>query len=256
MIYFYSEFLKFANLHSVTITPLFEYYQADSKPFMWALIVLPLVSIFIIFNINYFYGKNSVKLFDYALYLSAISFGISLMLLFQMGGELSFMQALLYFNMSPLSNTHWLIFGVDYISLSLIILTNLFIYLCILSIRTEEIRGKFEASELINKLFFIQWGLVCAFSSLDLLGFFVFFEATLIPIFTIILQGGSRERKTRASYLIALYTLFGSIFMLFNILYLSNKYNTTSYLVLYSQGINASTLISIEDQKILWITFF
>lgn len=256
MTYFYSEFLKFANLHSVTITPLFEYYQADSKPFMWALIVLPLVSIFIIFNVNYFYGKNSVKLFDYALYLSAISFGISLMLLFQMGGELSFMQALLFFNMSPLSNTHWLIFGVDYISLSLIILTNLFIYLCILSIRTEEIRGKFEISELINKLFFIQWGLVCAFSSLDLLGFFVFFEATLIPIFTIILQGGSRERKTRASYLIALYTLFGSIFMLFNILYLSNKYNTTSYLVLYSQGLNSSTLISIEDQKLLWITFF
>jgi NADH:ubiquinone oxidoreductase subunit 4 (subunit M) len=87
--------------------------------------------------------------------------------------------------------------------------------------------------------------LVCAFSALDLLGFFIFFEATLIPIFTIILQGGSRERKTRASYLIALYTLFGSIFMLFNILYLSNKYGTTNYIILYNSQISAL------DQKIL-----
>jgi NADH-ubiquinone oxidoreductase chain 4 len=77
------------------------------------------------------------------------------------------------------------------------------------------------------------------------LGFFVFFEATLIPIFLIILQGGSRERRTRASYLIALYTLFGSVFMLFNIIYLFNKYGTTNYLILYSSK------ISIEDQKIL-----
>jgi len=78
----------------------------------------------------------------------------------------------------------------------------------------------------------------------------VFFEVTLIPIFTIILQGGSRERRTRASYLIALYTLFGSIFMLFNIIYLLNKYGTTNYLLL------CNDFIDIEDQKILWITFF
>ena len=36
------------------------------------------------------------------------------------------------------------------------------------------------------------------------------------PIFLIILRGGSRARKTRASFLIAIYTLFGSIFMLYN----------------------------------------
>lgn len=61
----------------------------------------------------------------------------------------------------------------------------------------------------------------------------------------IILQGGSRERRARASYLIAIYTLFGSIFMLFNILYLDNKYGTTNYLILYNSN------ISLEDQKLL-----
>jgi NADH:ubiquinone oxidoreductase subunit 4 (subunit M) len=59
----------------------------------------------------------------------------------------------------------------------------------------------------------------------------------------IILQGGSRERRTRASYLIAIYTLFGSIFMLFNILYFLTKFGTTNYLVLYT------TEISSFDQK-------
>jgi len=129
--------------------------------------------------------------------------------------------------------------------MSLIILTNLFIFLCILSINFIEIYGKFSLTTLILQLFFIQWGLNCAFSSLDLLSFYIFFEATLIPIFMIILQGGSRERRTRAGYLIALYTLFGSIFMLFNIIYLANKYGTTNYLILYALN------ISVEDQKLL-----
>jgi len=63
----------------------------------------------------------------------------------------------------------------------------------------------------------------------DILGFFIFFEITLLPIYLIILLYGSRERKIRASYMIALYTLFGSIFMLFNILYLYSKFGTTNF---------------------------
>ncbi|MCP4063163.1 MAG: hypothetical protein GY740_07845 [Gammaproteobacteria bacterium] len=68
--------------------------------------------------------------------------------------------------------------------------------------------------------------------TVDILGFFIFFESTLIPIFFIVLLLGSRERRIRASYLISIYTLFGSIFMLFTILYLYNKIGTSSYLVL------------------------
>jgi len=234
-----------------------EYGQPVTKNIMGFLLVFPLFSLIFMYFSYYFVNRNAFKLYDYALYLSATSFGISLWLLCRLSESVTSMQALSYFRFSPFSAPYpWLVFGVDFISLSLIILTNLFIYLCILSIRFQEIRGKFEPVELINKLFFIQFGLVCAFSSMDLLGFFVFFEATLIPIFTIILQGGSRERRSRASYLIALYTLFGSVFMLFNILYLSNKYDTTNYLILYSFGSNSELLISAEDQKILWITFF
>lgn len=164
--------------------------------------------------------------------------------------ENTFFQNIFSIEVSPLTQNHWIYFGIDFISLSLIILTNLFIYLCILSLNVLEIKTKYSLTEILNKLFFIQWGLVCAFSSLDLISFFIFFEATLIPIFQIILQGGSRERKSRAGILIALYTLLGSIFMLFNIIYIFNKYGTTNYLYLYTLNFD------IEDQKILWITFF
>jgi len=217
------------------------------KSCLFFLLVFPLVCIGMIYFFKFF--SLQTKLLNLALYLSTISFIVSLLTIVAFNSSLTF-QAIISITLSPLSNIYWLTFALDSISLSLIVLTNLFIYLCILSIRFQEIRGKFELTELLNKLFFIQWGLVCAFSALDLLGFFIFFEATLIPIFTIILQGGSRERKTRASYLIALYTLFGSIFMLFNILYLSNKYGTTNYIILYNSQ------ISPLDQKILWITFF
>jgi len=166
-----------------------------------------------------------------SLYLSLVSFVMfPLYLLVRNDHSEIFIPFKYSVSLSPLIAEDLLFFGVDIISISLMILTNLFIYLCILSIRYIELKKKFSSYNLITKLFFIQWGLLGAFSSLDLISFFIFFEATLIPIFMIILQGGSRERKTRASYLIAIYTLFGSIFMLFNIIFLYNKYGTTNYL--------------------------
>lgn len=222
----------------------------SSKSLLFYLINFPLFCIIIIFFFGLTHTSWIKEMHEISLWLSAFSFIASISLLLFLNKSGLHFQSLFQVTISPFRINGWFTFGVDYISMSLIVLTNLFIYLCILSLRFVEIRGKYIPSEFINKLFFIQWGLLGAFSSLDLLGFFVFFEATLLPIFMIILQGGSRERKTRAGYLIALYTLFGSVFMLFNIIYLLNKYGTTNYIVLYSQD------ISQEDQKILWITFF
>ena len=218
--------------------------------FFCFLLNFPLFCLILIFFLSYFFKMQVTKIHNIALYLSGISFLLMLFFLSFLNKTNTFFQIQINLKITPLIPQSWLEFGVDYISMSLMVLTNLFIYLCIFAIRSPEIRGKFLISELINKLFFIQWGLLCAFSAFDLLSFFIFFEATLIPIFMIILQGGSRERKTRAGYLIAIYTLFGSIFMLYNIFYLFNKYGTTNYLWLY--GLN----ISLNDQKILWITFF
>jgi NADH:ubiquinone oxidoreductase subunit 4 (subunit M) len=70
------------------------------------------------------------------------------------------------------------------------------------------------------------------FTSLDILLFYLFFEAVLIPMFLIIGIYGSRERRIRASYLLFLYTLFSSIFMFLAILYIDYKTGTTQYTIL------------------------
>ena len=205
-------------------------------------LILPLISIVWLMLNNSVFEKQK-KL---ALYLAVINFIVSLMILFNLNqNEIPFQAKITWYiwNMG-------IVFGVDFISMSLIILTNLFIFLCILSIRNSDIYGKYTFKEILLLLFFIQWGLLGAFSVLDLLGFFIFFEATLVPIFLIILRGGSRERKARASFLIALYTLFGSIFMLFNIIYILNKFGSTNYEYLLKLKFSAT------DQKILWLTFF
>jgi len=64
------------------------------------------------------------------------------------------------------------------------------------------------------------------------------------------LQWGSRERKVRASFLIFLYTLLGSIFLFFNIFYLKSKTGSVDYIYLLS------IFFSKRDQLFLWITFF
>lgn len=107
-----------------------------------------------------------------------------------------------------------------------------------------------ESWEIFIYLAFLQFAVAYTFSVIDILGFFVFFEMTLIPIYFLVLVFGSRERKIRASYLISIYTLFGSIFMFFNILYLFSKFGTTNYF----------HLLNIQftefDARFLWLTFF
>jgi len=216
-------------------------------------LLLPLLGIFIsliLINIPTILKKKNFNILQMqqkiSLWITAITFISSLILLLLLNKNEPYFQAMMSIS---LWNTK-ILFGVDFISMSLIILTNIFIYLCILSLRNSDIYGKYTFNEILLLLYFIQWGLLCAFSVLDLLAFFIFFEATLVPIFLIILRGGSRERKARASFLIGLYTLLGSIFMLFNIIYILNKFGSTNYIYLLT------IKISNLDQKILWLTFF
>lgn len=137
-------------------------------------------------------------------------------------------------------------FGVDAISALFILLTTVCTYICLLH---ADQSNKKSWTALIS-MFFLQWSVISAFMAFDLLAFFIFFETTLIPIFLIILLLGSRERRVRASYMISIYTLFGSIFMLFNIFYLISKLSTSNYLQLLSLD------LSTTDFRFWWILFF
>jgi NADH:ubiquinone oxidoreductase subunit 4 (subunit M) len=62
---------------------------------------------------------------------------------------------------------------------------------------------------------------------LDLVIFYVFFEAVLIPMFLVIGIWGSRLRKIKAAYQFFLYTLTGSLLMLLGILVVISQVGTT-----------------------------
>ena len=91
--------------------------------------------------------------------------------------------------------------------------------------------------------------MVGTFCSLDILMFYIFFEAVLIPMFLIIgIWGG--ERRIYASFKFFLYTLLGSVLMLIAIIFIY-KYTQTMNIA-YLQG----NFFPKNIQIILWLAFF
>lgn len=97
---------------------------------------------------------------------------------------------------------------------------------------------------------FLESILFGVFSSLDIILFYILFEAVLIPMYLVIGVYGSRQRRIRASYLLFLYTLFSSIFMFLAILYIYFSFGTTDY-----QTLRAVQIGNLEG-KLCWLAFF
>lgn len=138
-----------------------------------------------------------------------------------------------------------LVFGLDGLSLFFFILSSFLIFLCILFIFHDKHLRFF-----ILNLFIIELLLLAVFSVLDILLFYIFFEAILIPMFLIVGIWGSRDRKIWAVYLLFFYTLCGSLLLLLGILYIyiiTGTFNI-EYLLNYN--------FSETEQYYLWLAFF
>lgn len=107
-----------------------------------------------------------------------------------------------------------------------------------------------QAKDYCIAFFFLESILFFVFSSLDVMVFYILFEAVLIPMFLIIGFYGSRERRIRSSYMLFLYTLISSIIMFISILFLFFKYGSTDYLILRSVQLDAFS------EKMCWFAFF
>jgi proton-translocating NADH-quinone oxidoreductase chain M len=136
-------------------------------------------------------------------------------------------------------------FGLDGISIFLFLLTSLLIFLCIIFILNE----KFLKFYVLN-LFCIQLLLLLVFSVLDLLLFYIFFEAILVPLYLLVGIWGSRARKVRAAYLLFFYTLVGSLVMLLGLIYIFNKVGCLNFEYLFRY------VFSFNEQYWLWLAFF
>ena len=118
----------------------------------------------------------------------------------------------------PQFNIHYHL-GVDGISL-LFVLLNSFITILVVVAGWTVVESRVAQ---YNAAFLVMSGLLNGvFAALDAVLFYVFFEATLIPMFIIIGVWGGPNR-VYAAVKFFLYTLFGSLLMLVALLYLYQK---------------------------------
>jgi len=118
--------------------------------------------------------------------------------------------------------------GVDGISLWLVLLTTLLVPISILSSWTA-IRKR-ELSYYIFMLL-LAAAMIGVFVSLDLLLFYLFFEASLVPMFFLIgIWGG--DRRVYAAVKFFIYTAVGSLLMLVGIIALYFMFNSFDYVTI------------------------
>lgn len=120
--------------------------------------------------------------------------------------------------------------GIDGISIIFVILTTFTIPFCVLAIWSNITNIKDVKYFIIILLTFESFTII-VFLVLDLIAFYVSFEAVLIPLFIIIgIFGG--DGKKRASFILFMYTLTGSLFILLGFSTLYYYTGTTNIVIL------------------------
>ncbi|WP_341894116.1 NADH-quinone oxidoreductase subunit M [Ferrovibrio terrae] len=137
--------------------------------------------------------------------------------------------------------------GVDGISMLFVILTTFLMPFCILA-SWEAIEHRVK--EYMIAFLVMETLMIGVFCALDLVLFYLMFEAGLIPMFLIIgIWGG--KRRIYASFKFFLYTLLGSVLLLLALLYMYFIAGTTDIPSLMKTG-----LFSGQAQTWLWLAFF
>ncbi|WP_439528682.1 NADH-quinone oxidoreductase subunit M [Pannonibacter sp.] len=136
--------------------------------------------------------------------------------------------------------------GIDGISMLFVILTTFLMPFCILA-SWESVQKRVK--EYMIAFLVLETLMIGVFCAQDLVLFYVFFEASLLPMFLIIGVWGGR-RRVYASYKFFLYTLLGSVLMLIAIMTMYWSAGTTDITAL------AKYPFASDVQTWLWLAFF
>lgn len=202
---------------------------------------LPLIGIIILFFLP---RKNETAIKWVSLIVILVDFILSLILL----GHFDFSNP----NFQFVEKKKWIDFinssyylGVDGISILFVPLSVLVTLLCIL-ISWDSIKDKVK--EFYLALLVTNIAMVGVFCALDLLLFYIFWEAILIPMYLIIgIWGGPRRIYSTIKFF--LYTFIGSVFMLIAIIYLYIKFGTFEYPALLGKD------YPLHIEKLLFLAF-
>ena len=180
-----------------------------------------------------------------ALWTSTINFVMSLFIWVHFDTTTADFQFVEYAVWMPAFNINYKM-GIDGISMLFVLLTTLLTPICVLSSwdciqnRVKE----YMISFLVLETFMI--GMFCA---LDMVVFYIFFEAVLIPMFVIIGVWGGPGR-VYAAFKLFLYTLLGSVLMLLALLAMYFTTGSTDIPTLMAYR------FPVEMQIWLWLAFF
>ena len=119
--------------------------------------------------------------------------------------------------------------GVDGISILFIVLTTFITPICIISCMNSV---KSRVKEFLIAILILETFMIGVFCSLDLVIFYLFFEAGLIPMFLIIGVWGG-PRRVYSAFKFFLFTLLGSVLMLVAIIVIYWLTGTTDITQIY-----------------------
>jgi NADH-ubiquinone oxidoreductase chain 4 len=208
------------------------------------LLIIPLVGALMLAPMQGNTIQSESQMKRVALGTSLINFVLSIVLWGEFDSSTSEYQFTQEFNQVNFCHLH---IGVDGISLYFVLLTTFITPICILS-NWDNIKQQLKY--FLMCFLVLETLLIAVFVVLDILLFYVFFESVLIPLFLIVGIWGGSATRVRAAFLLFLYTLFGSLFMLLAFLVIYYNVGSTDFQVVSLSEIN------LESQKLLWLAVF
>src|ERR1043165_194609 len=201
-----------------------------------------------------------------ALLASLANFALSLVLWGEYDGNCGHFQFVQ--DWSSVTFCHFII-GLDGLSLFFVLLTTFIIPSCILGtpLGPKDWSPRFQGlgalprvpstmasipavKSFLIALLVVETLLIALFVVVDLLLFYICFESVLIPLFLLIGIWSQSQHKVRASFMLFLCTLFGSLFMLLSFIAIYMSIGSTDYQLI------ATSCIQPEVQNILWLGIF
>lgn len=207
-----------------------------------ALLLIPLIGILRVLPMDE--QKNLTLIKQVSLIRALINFLLSIILWGEFDSSALGYQFVQEFNTLNFCHFH---IGLDGISLYFVLLTTFITPICLVS-NWDNL--KFGYKYYFIAFLLMETLLIGVFVVLDLMLFYIFFEAVLIPMFLVVGIWGGSITRIRASFLLFLYTLAGSLFMLLAILVIYYNVGSTDFTLISLSN------ISFDSQKILWLAFF
>jgi NADH-quinone oxidoreductase subunit M len=209
-----------------------------------ALLLLPLVGSGLVFALK----NKSSKIV--ALLLTILQLGITICMMASFNHGPTVDSALQYEIQYPWSDyiRSTIHFGIDGMSMLLVLLTNLLVLFIILSSFNEK---KSYSNNFYALILLMQFGLLGVFTALDGLLFYIFWEITLIPIWFIAGLWGQDDKKFSFTTKFFVYTFVGSLFMLLGLIFVYTHSASFALTDLY----NAQLTVT-EQNFVFWFIFF